>query len=153
MGWTLVLKNSKLSAAVGVEPEAACSAGVAVERSSFALEYKLFTTAAKNTSCTIALLVPVIQTPSLVAPKSCPVSVSLVPMFQVGIGLKEWSKLSDVLHVIESKHALDQVRAGCAAEYGRHQFARLRDHLVASHRILGSSTNMLDTLAEARSVV
>src|SRR5712692_5895218 len=56
--------------------------------------------------------------PILGRTEKLPVSVSLVPMSQVGIGLKEWSKLSDVLHVIESKHALDQVRAGCGAENG-----------------------------------
>src|SRR6266849_616187 len=91
--------------------------------------------------------------PILGRTEKLPVSVSLVPMSQVGIGLKEWSKLAHVLHVIESKHALDQVRACYSAENGRHQFARLRDHLFASHRILGSSTHVLDTLAEARSVV
>src|SRR5260370_42357335 len=107
---------------------------------------------AKTTSRNVALLVPIIQL-ILGRAETLPVSVSLVPMFQVGIGLKEWSKLSDVLHVVESKHALDQVRAGCGAENGRHQFACLRDHLVASHRILGSSTNMLDPLTEARPVV
>src|SRR5260370_42646622 len=107
---------------------------------------------AKTTSRHVALLVPIIQL-ILGRAETLPVSVSLVPMFQVGIGLKEWSKLSDVLHVVESKHALDQVRAGCGAENGRHQFARLRDHLVASHRILGRATNMLDPLAEARPVV
>src|SRR5260370_32112030 len=83
---------------------------------------------AKTTSRNVALLVPIIQL-ILGRAETLPVSVSLVPMFQVGIGLKEWSKLSDVLHVIESKHALDQVRAGCGAENGRHQYARLRDHL------------------------
>src|SRR5713101_6383337 len=61
MGWTLVLKNSKLSAAVGVEPEAAWPAGGAVEPSSFAPEYELLKVAAKNPSCNVALLVPVIQ--------------------------------------------------------------------------------------------
>src|SRR5260370_6778320 len=62
MGWTLVLKNSKLSAAVGVEPEAACSAGGAAAPSPFAPEYKLLIVAAKNTSSSVALLIPVIQT-------------------------------------------------------------------------------------------
>src|SRR5258708_1905961 len=152
MGWTLVLKNSKLSAAVGVEPEAAWPAGGAVEPSSFAPEYELLIVAANNTSSSVALSIPVIQTHPW-SRRKLPVSVSLVPMFQPGIGLKEWSKLADVLHVIESKHALDQIRAACGAENGRHQFARLRDHLVASHRILGSSTHVLDTLAQARSVV
>src|SRR5260370_6423088 len=64
MGSTLVLKNSELSAAAGVEPEDAWSAGSTVP--SLAPEYRLFTAAAKNTSSRVALLVPIIlKHPSL----------------------------------------------------------------------------------------
>jgi hypothetical protein len=59
MGWTLVLKNSKLSAEVGVELEAAGSAGSAIR---LAPEYELFTVAAQKISSSVALLVPIILT-------------------------------------------------------------------------------------------
>src|SRR5260370_22645045 len=59
MGWTLVLKNSKLSTGVCVEFAAACLAGSAI---GLAPEYELFTVAAQNTSSSVALLVPIILT-------------------------------------------------------------------------------------------
>src|ERR1700674_484731 len=150
MGWTLVLKNSKLSGGVCLELEAADSAGGAIR---LAPEYKLLVVAPQNTSSSVALLVPVILThPRCVVSKSCSVSVLFVPVFKFGIALKQGSKLSDVFHGIECKHALDQTRACCHAKNGCHQLARLRHHLVASHRILGSATHMLHTLCEARAV-
>src|ERR1700686_3797301 len=63
---------------------------------------------------------------SMVVSKSCSVSVLFVPVFKFGIALKQGSKLSDVLHGIECKHALDQTGACCGAENGRHQLSRLR---------------------------
>jgi hypothetical protein len=57
MGWTLVLKNSKLSGGVSVELEAVCSAGCAIR---LAPECELFTVATENTSSSVALLVPII---------------------------------------------------------------------------------------------
>ena len=57
MGWTLVLKISKLSAGVCVELAAAGSAGSAIR---LAPEYELFTVAAQNISSSVALLAPII---------------------------------------------------------------------------------------------
>src|SRR5260370_15224776 len=59
MGWTLVLKNSKLSAGVCVELGDTGSSGSAIR---LAPEYELFTLAAQNTSSSVALLAPIILT-------------------------------------------------------------------------------------------
>src|SRR5258705_4077912 len=61
-------------------------------------------------------------------------------------------EFANVLHVIECKHSLDQLGAHFGAEHRSHQLARLSHYFIGRHRVLRSSSYMLDTLAELRPV-